>query len=143
MIINVWKSRIAGFSEVQRVFRDESRKRFRLSVLILKVSEMPPNIDVVINIYVATATVNIFGLIIDDESILILFILCVASVVVLCSVVVASLQLYRMMMLLFTVASKLYRVISFPSFRYVTFSCFIFSSVSSIYRSWKLFFLVF
>ena len=70
--------------------------------LFSKVSEMLPNIDVVINIYIATTTLKRFGLVIDDEYMLILFILYVASEVVLCSVVVASLQLYKLLMSLFT-----------------------------------------
>ena len=52
---------------------------------------MLPNIDVMINIYIATTTLKRFGLVIDDEYMLTLFILYVASEVVLCSVVVASL----------------------------------------------------
>ena len=47
--------------------------------LFSKVSEMLPNRGVGIKNSVATATLKIFGLVIDDESMLILGILCVAS----------------------------------------------------------------
>ena len=67
---------------------------------------------------------------------LILFLLCVASEVGVCSGVVASLQSYILLMSLSTVTSELYRVIPSPSSRLVTFRCcFIFYSALSTYRS--------
>ena len=81
---------------------------------------MLPNIDVGINISVATATLKRFVIVIDDKSMLILFIGCVAIEVDLWSVVVASLQLYIILMSLFIDTSKLYRVIPSASSRCVT-----------------------
>ena len=106
-----------------------------------KVSKMLPNIDVGIKISVVTTTLKLFGLVIDDESMSILCILCVASEAVLCSTVAASLQLYKMIMSLFIFTSEWYEVIPSSSSRCVTWRCcFIFCSALSTYWSWKLFF---
>ena len=67
---------------------------------------MLPNIDAGIKNSVVTTTLKLFGLVIDDESMLILCILCVASEAVLCSTVAAFLQLYKMLMSLFSFTSE-------------------------------------
>jgi len=109
--------------------------------LFSKVSEMLPNRDVGINISVATATLKRCDLVIDGESMFILSILCVASEVCLCLVVVLSLQLYIMLMSLFTVTSEVYREIPSPSSRCVTrWCCSIYCSALATYRIWKLYF---
>ena len=120
----------------------EVRIEFGCWFFFSKAIEMIPNKDVGIHISVATATLNTFGEGIDDKSMLILYILFVASKVVLCSVFVVSLQFYIMRISLFTFTSELFLVIPSPSSRCVTWRCcFVFSSALSTYLSWRLSFM--
>ena len=120
MIINIGKVGLLDSLKYNAFAGIEVRTDSGCWSLFSKVCEILPNKDAGISMYVATVTFTKIGLVIYDESMLILFILCVASELILCSVFVAYLQLYIMLISLFTFTSELFRVIPSPSSKCVT-----------------------